>query len=89
MTSFGPFGLYRGVFYLKIAFVARPALRNRRLQLRNCLARCKRGAAAFMASLGPFWLRVRVRGWVFARTFIPTGSKIPEQHDLMIRAHRL
>ena len=42
-------------------WVARSALRNCRPQLRDFLVRCKRGAAAFMASFGPFWLRFGVR----------------------------
>ena len=52
--------------------------RNRGPQFINFLAGCERGAAAFLASFGPFWLRVdvrvRLRAWVHARTLIPPGS---------------
>ena len=83
-----------GVFFCLGNCGARSALRDRRPQLRNFLVRCKRGAASFMASFGSFWLRfgvrVRVGGWVFARTLIPTGIKIPEEPtNLKIRVHRL
>ena len=64
-------GIFRYVFDLKKC-ATWSALRNRRPQPRNFLIRCERGAAAFMASFGPFllrfgvrvWVRVRVRGWV-------------------------
>ena len=46
-------GIFGCVFRLENC-VALSALRNRRPQLRNFVFRCKRGAAAFMGSFGPF-----------------------------------
>ena len=63
------------------------ALWSRGPQSRVFLALCESGAAAFLASFGPFWVRVGVR--VRVRVRVRVGSTpVPWSHQEMLPSPR-